>query len=94
MWHVVLVMVVGRRQGSEVIAGRQPPGLPPAPAAGVHVLETGPARFGIESADGRNAIFLTGRLHFDVGDYLDLSIIEKLKQDGFFAQLEKTYPIK
>ena len=57
--------------GSEVIVGRQPPGLPPAPAAGVHVLETGPARFGIESADGRNAIFLTGRLHFDVGDYLD-----------------------
>src|SRR5258707_7751218 len=57
--------------GPEVIAGRQPPGLPPAPAAGVHVLETGPARFGIESADGRNAIFLTGRLHFDVGDYLD-----------------------
>jgi len=55
----------------EVIVGRQPPGLPPAPAAGVHVLETGPARFGIESADGRNAIFLTGRLHFDVGDYLN-----------------------
>jgi len=57
--------------GSEVIAGRQPPGLPAPPSAGVHVLETGSARFGIESADGRNAIFLTGRLHFDVGDYLD-----------------------
>jgi phosphate-selective porin OprO/OprP len=34
-------------------------------------LEAGSARFGIESADGRNAIFLTGRLHFDVADYLD-----------------------
>jgi len=55
----------------EVIVGRQPPGLPPAPAAGVHVLETGPGRFGIESVDGRNAIFLTGRLHFDIGDYLN-----------------------
>jgi hypothetical protein len=30
----------------------------------------------------------------NVDDYLDLSIIQKLKQDGFFAQLEKTYPIK
>src|SRR5712671_749390 len=30
----------------------------------------------------------------NVNDYLDLGIIEKLKQDGFFAQLEKTYPIK
>jgi len=55
----------------EIIIGREPPGLPEAPAAGVHVLETGPARFGIESADGRNAIFLTGRLHYDIGDYLD-----------------------
>ena len=30
----------------------------------------------------------------NVDDYLDLSIIQKLKQDGFFAQLEKTYPIQ
>jgi NitT/TauT family transport system substrate-binding protein len=30
----------------------------------------------------------------NVNDYLDLGIIEKLQQDGFFAQLEKTYPIK
>jgi NitT/TauT family transport system substrate-binding protein len=30
----------------------------------------------------------------NVDDYLDLSIIQKLTQDGFFAQLEKTYPIK
>ena len=60
----------GRRE-PEVIVGKQPPGLPAPPSAGVHVLEAGSARFGIESADGRNAIFLTGRLHFDVGDYLD-----------------------
>jgi NitT/TauT family transport system substrate-binding protein len=30
----------------------------------------------------------------NVDDYLDLSIIQKLKLDGYFAQLEKTYPIK
>jgi ABC-type nitrate/sulfonate/bicarbonate transport system substrate-binding protein len=30
----------------------------------------------------------------NVNDYLDLSVIEKLKQDGYFAQLEKTYPVK
>ena len=30
----------------------------------------------------------------NVDDYLDLSIIQKLEQDGFFAQLEKTYPIQ
>ena len=57
--------------GPEIIVGAPPPGLPPPPEAGVHVMEAGSARFGIESADGRNAIFLTGRLHFDIGDYLD-----------------------
>jgi phosphate-selective porin OprO/OprP len=34
-------------------------------------LEPGAGRCGIESADGRNAIFFTGRLHLDAGDYLD-----------------------
>jgi hypothetical protein len=58
------------RGGPEIIVGVPPAGLP-LPSAGVHVLEAGSARFGIESADGRNAIFLTGRLHLDVGDYLD-----------------------
>src|SRR5262249_40208912 len=58
------------QRGPEVIVGVPPPGLP-LPSAGVHVLEPSAGRFGIESADGRNAIFLTGRLHFDVGDYLD-----------------------
>jgi phosphate-selective porin OprO and OprP len=59
-------------QGPVLIVGTPPPpGLGPPPAAGVHVLEPGAGRFGIESADGRNAIFLTGRLHLDAGDYLD-----------------------
>src|SRR6202040_1409310 len=59
----------GQGGGPQIIVGVPPAGLP-LPSAGVHVLEAGSARFGIESADGRNAIFLTGRLHFDVGDYL------------------------
>jgi hypothetical protein len=29
-----------------------------------------------------------------VNDYLDLSIIDQLKQEGYFAQLEKAYPVK
>jgi phosphate-selective porin OprO and OprP len=56
--------------GPEIIVGAPPAGLP-LPSAGVHVLEPAAGRFGIESVDGRNAIFLTGRLHFDVADYLD-----------------------
>jgi phosphate-selective porin OprO/OprP len=58
------------QRGPEIIVGAPPAGLP-LPSAGVHVLEPAAGRFGIESADGRNAIFLTGRLQFDVGDYLD-----------------------
>jgi NitT/TauT family transport system substrate-binding protein len=30
----------------------------------------------------------------DVNDYLDLSIVQKLKQDGYLDQLAKAYPIK
>ena len=30
----------------------------------------------------------------DVNNYLDLSIVQKLKQDGYFDQMAKAYPIK
>ncbi len=30
----------------------------------------------------------------DPNDYLDFSIIDRLKKDGYFAQMEKEYPIK
>jgi phosphate-selective porin OprO and OprP len=59
----------------------------PPPPPGPHVVQTQyPAvnppnpqyptgfpgnRFGLESADGQSSIYLTGRLDFDVGDYLD-----------------------
>jgi len=42
-----------------------------SPTRGPHVVQTPGNRFGIESADGQNSIYLTGRLHFDMGDYLD-----------------------
>jgi hypothetical protein len=29
-----------------------------------------------------------------IGDHLDFSIIEKLKRDGYFAQLEKEFPLR
>src|SRR5215469_11261000 len=47
------------------------PALTAAPAPGPHVVQTPGNRFGIESADGQNSIYLTGRLHFDMGDYMD-----------------------
>jgi phosphate-selective porin OprO and OprP len=37
---------------------------------GISVVTPG-NRFGLVSADGQNSIYLTGRLHFDAGDYLD-----------------------
>jgi phosphate-selective porin OprO/OprP len=56
------------------------PPPPPIPAPGTKLpdgnfaaqaVQTSGNRFGIESADGRNSIYLTGRLHFDAGDYMD-----------------------
>lgn len=52
------------------VAPPSPPSLAAAPP-GPHVVQTPGNRFGFESADGRNSIFITGRLHFDTGDYLD-----------------------
>jgi phosphate-selective porin OprO/OprP len=61
--------------GSEArarVAATLPPAAPvAAPPPGPHVTQSATNRFGLESADGRNSIALTGRLHFDVGDYLD-----------------------
>ena len=58
-------------------AALAPPVVAPAAAAaapappGPRAVQTSENRFGIASADGRNSIFLTGRLHLDTGDYLD-----------------------
>ena len=54
-------------QARAAVAPPPPSGPPPAP--GPKVVQTAGNRFGIESADGRNSIYLTGRLHLDVGDY-------------------------
>jgi phosphate-selective porin OprO/OprP len=64
-------------QAAATQAQREAEARPPVPAPGSpslpapHVVQTGGNRFGLESADGQNSIYLTGRLHFDVGDYLD-----------------------
>jgi phosphate-selective porin OprO and OprP len=57
---------------------RQPPAAAPAPAAaappatGVKATLSPNNRPGISSADGQNSIELTGRLHFDIADYLSV----------------------
>src|SRR5258707_3180656 len=57
-------------------ARRAPPPAAPAPAAapagGARVTMSPANRPGICSADGQNCIELTGRLHFDVADYLSV----------------------
>ena len=37
-----------------------------------HIVESKTHRFGLESADGQYSIALTGRLHLDAGDYVDV----------------------
>ncbi len=70
---------------------------PPAAAAAVaaapapHVTQTPGNRFGFESADGQYSIALTGRLHFDAGDYIDYNKNSKATsptdlQSGFNAR--------
>jgi hypothetical protein len=52
------------------------------------------------SLDGaQNVLAQLEAIGTDIGsrnpnDYLDLGIIDTLKQDGYFAQLEKAYPVK
>jgi phosphate-selective porin OprO and OprP len=65
-------------QAQSQVQALPPPAPPTATVAtaslsapGPHIVQTPGNRFGIESADGRNSIYLTGRLHFDAGDYLD-----------------------
>jgi TolA-binding protein len=42
---------------------------PPARKAPPKDIQASRHRFGFESADGKDSIYLTGRLHFDVGDF-------------------------
>src|SRR3954451_20661568 len=51
------------------VAPPPPTATEPSPKPAPDVAQTTGNRFGLESADGRNSIYLTGRLHFDVGDY-------------------------
>lgn len=56
---------------SQVSAQVQQQAATPASAPGPRVTETQGNRFGLQSANGQYSIALTGRLHFDMGDYLD-----------------------
>lgn len=44
---------------------------PAAPPAGPHVTQTAGNHFGLQSADGKNSVELTGRYQFDAGTYFD-----------------------
>jgi phosphate-selective porin OprO and OprP len=58
------------KQADENEAARREAARAAAKAAhGPHVVETKGHEFGLESADGQNSIYLTGRVHFDVGGY-------------------------
>jgi phosphate-selective porin OprO/OprP len=59
------------------------PAAPPLPPPGPHVVQTPGNRFGLASADGRNSIYLTGRIQFDAGDYLSYNPQSK------FASVQK-----
>jgi phosphate-selective porin OprO/OprP len=43
----------------------------PATPPGPHAVQTAGNRFGVESADKQYSLYLTGRLHFDIGDYVN-----------------------
>jgi len=62
-------------QAQAVAAAPRPPAMPAKPAP--HVVQTPGNEFGLESADGQNSIYLTGRLQFDVGDYANYTPASK-----------------
>jgi phosphate-selective porin OprO and OprP len=53
------------------------PGTPVPGGVAAIAVQTSGNRFGIESADGQNSIYLTGRLHLDVGHYANYSPASK-----------------
>lgn len=63
-----------RQQAAEAAAAKQQ-AMKAAKAAenkhGPHVVETRGHRFGMVGVNGRNSIFLTGRVHIDAGAYFD-----------------------
>jgi NitT/TauT family transport system substrate-binding protein len=57
-------------------------------------LDAAPSRAGAENVLAQLEAIGTDIGSRNVDDYLDLSVIQQLKQEGYFAQLEKTYPVK
>jgi ABC-type nitrate/sulfonate/bicarbonate transport system substrate-binding protein len=57
-------------------------------------LDAAPSREGAQNVLAQLEAIGTDIGSRNVDDYLDLGIIQGLKQEGYFAQLEKTYPVK
>jgi NitT/TauT family transport system substrate-binding protein len=57
-------------------------------------LDAAPSREGAQNVLAQLEAIGTDVGSRNVDDYLDLSVIQQLKQEGYFAQLEKTYPVK
>jgi hypothetical protein len=57
-------------------------------------LDAAPSHAGAENVLAQLEAIGTDIGSRNVDDYLDLSVIQQLKQEGYFAQLEKTYPVK
>jgi ABC-type nitrate/sulfonate/bicarbonate transport system substrate-binding protein len=56
--------------------------------------DAAPSRAGAENVLAQLEAIGTDIGSRNVNDYLDLGIIDQLKQEGYFAQLEKAYPMK
>jgi NitT/TauT family transport system substrate-binding protein len=57
-------------------------------------LDAAPSLAGAQNVLDQLAAIGTDVAGKNVNDYVDLGIIERLKQDGYFARLEQTYPVK
>jgi NitT/TauT family transport system substrate-binding protein len=57
-------------------------------------LDAAPSREGAQNVLAQLEAIGTDIGSRNVDDYLDLSVIQQLKQEGYFAQLEKTYPVR
>ena len=55
------------KRALEIMQEKNPPNAPPAPK----VVQSASNKFSMESADGQYSIGLTGRIHADIGDYVN-----------------------
>ena len=56
--------------------------------------DAAPSRAGAENVLAQLEAIGTDIGSRNINDYLDFGIIDQLKREGYFAQLEKAYPVK